>query len=416
MNTKTNLPWYYFLDCPVQHYDWGNRSESGIIRLLSPHISPPGSDTPFAELWMGAHPTAPARIKEHPHTLEEAIRENPSHFLGSHLLKTGVRTLPFLFKVLDAERPLSIQAHPDRELAGRLHQEDPDHYPDANHKPEVAVCLKGMSALVGFRSQNEIRSTLQMYPELAALCGLEEANARRRSIDWIRSLYSRLMKTPHSLMEMTVEAHSRRLSQKSEELSGEDALYLQLVELFGKRDPGVFSPYMLNILHLLPGEALFLGPNEPHAYLSGEIIECMAASDNVVRAGLTGKFCDVETLLSMLHYSMGPPPILRPRYTPSLKRERYSLPVDEFSLFRIPLRKGDPVLMEDISRPTILLVMEGSLDISAEDEEGALPEQVTLTRGSVLFLPGDLRERSIRITLLPGTEGEIYGASTGDTP
>lgn len=60
--------------------------------------------------------------------------------------------------------------------------------------------------------------------------------------------------------------------------------------------------FFLNYLKLNPSEAIYLGANEPHAYISGDCVECMACSDNVVRAGLTPKFIDVETLCSMLIY------------------------------------------------------------------------------------------------------------------
>src|SRR6185369_8829118 len=124
---------------------------------------------------------------------------------------------------------------------------------------------------------------------------------------------------------------------------------------YGKRDPGVFAPFFLNLMEFAPGEAIFLGPNEPHSYLGGEILECMAASDNVVRAGLTPKFCDVETLLAMLTYRTGLPSIVRPVKEGS--GENYKVPVEDFKLEKLV---GEA---KSTGRPGIMIVLSGQVTL-----------------------------------------------------
>ena len=167
---QKSASYFYPLDCAVMDYPWGRSGPDALIHDLSAARGlTPDRAQPAAELWMGAHPKAPAKLPDG-RPLDEAIRENTAHFLGQALADRGYRSLPFLFKVLDAARPLSIQAHPDRDLAPELHARDPKNYPDDNHKPELAVSLGGMSALIGFREPAEIHAFLKAIPELRALC------------------------------------------------------------------------------------------------------------------------------------------------------------------------------------------------------------------------------------------------------
>ncbi len=419
-------------------YAWGSRGKAAFIHEL--RGTTPADDRPAAELWMGAHPKAPSVLRAPGATfdgrsLDKAIAEDPRHFLGPDLAQAGHRQLPFLFKILDAAEPLSIQAHPDLELAPQLHARDPEHYPDANHKPELAVCLAGMTALIGFRSPQEIAGYLQRIPELAALCSdagflyepcsegedssplPEPAGNEVQQRAWIKDAYGRLMRSSPGEITEAVRAQKLRLTAWGEDgdpatnLDPADALFLQLAEIYGESDRGLFSAYFLNYLELKPDQALFLGPNEPHAYLGGRILECMAASDNVVRAGLTPKFMDVDTLVDMLHYRYGPPEVHEPKASPAARdtscKSSYKVPVREFEVHRFALRSASidgiapPLELDHSDRPSILLGLSpGGYDLEiVRATDGSREHGGRIARGTVLYLPGDLADRGWNVRL-----------------
>jgi len=227
--------------------------------------------------------------------------------------------LPYLFKVLSVAKALSIQAHPDKALAGRLHAARPDVYRDPNHKPEMALALTPFEAMCGFRDISEIASHLEQCPELSELLGAEAvaaitgatAPAGEASASEAASPRSALRTAFASFMARAEdeEAVSAAVASLVSGLEADESrlpalrgVLLRLNEQF-PGDIGVFAPFWLNVLTLEPGQAIFLAANEPHAYLSGDCVECMACSDNVVRAGLTPKLKDVSTLVAMLTYS-----------------------------------------------------------------------------------------------------------------
>lgn len=371
-------PWY-LLRCPVQRYKWGSQASDSIIRrLAAAGHEEPALDEPVAELWMGAHPSGPSLILPDLVSLRDAIRSDPEYMIG------GKGELSFLFKVLHADAPLSIQAHPDRELARTLHARDPANYPDSNHKPELAVCLKDMRALVGFRPIAEIEAELKRLAPLHELCGGKEIE-KLSGQELLRTAYARLMKA-----EPESTARAGALVRAAAARSPQDRCFLDLVSRYGERDPGIFAPYFLNIMEFEPGEAVFLGPGEPHSYLGGEILECMASSDNVVRAGLTPKFCDVDTLLSMLTYKTGRHEMvhLTPEANPF-----YQVPVSDFALRRV----HDAVSQ---GLPGITLVLSGELHLTDQHRSGRFPT------GSALFIPAGA---SVEMR----GEGEIYFCETG---
>jgi mannose-6-phosphate isomerase len=420
-------PCFYNLDCSVMPYDWGQSGETALIHELMRATGRTVDATqPAAELWMGAHPKAPARLPDG-RPLDEAIRGDREHFLGADLAARGYSRLPFLFKILDAARPLSIQAHPDRELAPELHARDPKNYPDDNHKPELAVCLRDMSALIGFRPPEEILRFLKSIPELRALCtpagsiyeeedgpGLsapKKSDAARRA--FVENLYSQLMRSSPVEIEEAVQAHRLRLSLlEDQEALREDALFMRLAGLYGDRDSGVFSVYFLNYVDLAPEEGLFLGPNEPHAYLGGRILECMAASDNVVRAGLTAKYMDTHTLLRMLHYRSGRPEIRRPRPEANGRMSSYKIEADDFRVLKLETGPA-PLKLPVADRPGILLALEQDLSIEARDGDGNQRARANFPRGSAVLFPGDLSGRGCEVLLSSATDCRAYLATVG---
>jgi mannose-6-phosphate isomerase len=363
------------LRCGVQHYAWGEHSEAGrapLIASLTGVAAQP--DQPFAELWIGAHPNLPASVVT-PNgavSLPEFIQHHPRAVLGAR----GGDTLPFLLKVLTAGTALSIQAHPNKRLAAQLHARSPQHYPDANHKPEIAIALSEFDALCQFRPTAAIRRDLDRWAPLHTFfAGLPAAPAKT----WLKAAYARLFQAPAEAMRQLVEAQAAAVGQAGPR-TPHDEWFLELARQY-PGDRGAISLYFLNLVHLQPGEALFLAADEPHAYLRGAIIECMASSDNVVRAGLTPKFIDVETLLTMLTYRQGGAPRLRPRH-----RADGSLtfipPVPEFAVDWWRPRQSERVTARSHDTVSLLLILSGRAELRTPQGAPVLAE-----RGSTWLWP-----------------------------
>lgn len=390
------------LACPVQNYSWGKLGlQSEVAQLVASgdptaHIDP---EQPYAELWMGAHPKGDAAIRDNripQKTLGRWIADNPA-CLGAKVKDAFQGRLPFLFKVLSVRSALSIQAHPNKELAAKLHAQFPQHYPDANHKPEMAIALTPFEGLCGFRPVEEIASFLRAIPELRALVGEVAAEQLERSASHdprgvsaaLRVCFTRLMKSEKKCFVDQLNTLVQRISREAAEgqdTSGSNGdLLLRLHSQF-PGDIGCFAVYFLNLVRLEPGEAMFLAANEPHAYLQGDCVECMACSDNTVRAGLTPKFIDVLTLCEMLNYTPAPSsskifPAVQSPLDPSVFL--YDPPVPDFTLMRIEIPSSIKLyLVSAVDSASILLVVQGT----AVGTSTAAASEMALRRGSVLFV------------------------------
>ncbi|KAH7165384.1 mannose-6-phosphate isomerase [Dactylonectria macrodidyma] len=401
------------LQCGVNSYAWGKQGFDSAAARFAAATPAEGvtieSDKPYAELWMGTHPSNPSRDIETGRTLLELFDENKA------LLSTTIATryadkLPFLFKVLSISKALSIQAHPNKTLAEQLHARDPKNYPDDNHKPEMAIAITPFQGLCGFRPLAEIAHFLETVPALKSLVGDEAAkefaevaaDATEGVTDTkkaaLKKAFAALMSSsPESIAEQTSILVQQATSEGADfaaggvsSTSGEtlSGLVKQLQGEFGS-DIGLFVLFFLNYVTLEPGEALFLVADDIHAYVSGDIMECMAASDNVVRAGFTPKFKDVTTLVDMLTYNFAP--IEEQKMTPvdypyaTLNRTGYSSgsavvlydpPIEEFAVVRALLRgDGAKATFDPLDGPSIVICTSGKGRISvgptsAEMKEG----------------------------------------------
>lgn len=305
------------LNCAVKCYSWGKRGLDSKVAVLKQSLDTSFQLNPsesYAELWMGTHPSGPSTLSDPAQTA-----------LKTHL---GGTELPYLFKVLSVNQALSIQAHPDKSLAAELHARDPQNYPDANHKPEMLVALTRFEALCGFRRPSEIAAHLRALPQLAHLCGADHvtrfnslvgplapvaefghADADAECPDELKQAlkgcFAHLMRQSDSEVKVAIDDLCAAIDSKVPPPVDSRLLlvFKQLSEQY-PGDVGCFGVFLLNHVTLEPFEAVFLRANVPHAYLRGDGVECMACSDNVVRAGLTPKFKDVDTLVRMLDYSM----------------------------------------------------------------------------------------------------------------
>ncbi|GMP30959.1 hypothetical protein CsSME_00005379 [Camellia sinensis var. sinensis] len=383
------------LRCSVKNYDWGRIGcESRVSRLFSRnsglHIE---EGKPYAEFWMGTHESGPSFVLENGGlSLNSWIAKNPN-VLGDKVVQKWGVNLPFLFKVLSVAKVLSIQAHPDKELAGILHKARPDVFKDGNHKPEMALALTEFEALCGFISLEEFMDVLQNVPEIAEVVGSECVNqvlhinnkdGAEKVKAVLRSIFTHLMSASKDVISGAVSKLNSRLNMESEvrQLTEKEQLVLLLEKQY-PADVGVLATFLFNYVKLNPGEALYLGANELHAYIHGECIECMATSDNVVRAGLTPKDRDVQILCSMLTYHQGFPEILQGvPLNPYTKR--YLPPFEEFEVDRCILPKGASAAFPAVPGPSVFMVMEG---------EGTMHSSTSfedlVREGDVLFAPAN---------------------------
>ena len=408
-NTINEKHWFYLLECPIRNYDWGNRKESGIINQL---LQAQGNETidnqPRAEMWMGSHSSSPSLLLPERINLDRAISNDPLHFLGPDF-DYNPPALPFLLKVLDATKPLSIQAHPDKKLAKELHEKSPEYYPDNNHKPELAISLGEMRVLAGFRPVHEIADFISKIPELKELCGEFESSRLPPETDddqissWIKKRFTKLMMAESELVKKNVAIHLKRLRNTGIN-SEADKVFVELAESYIEYDRGFFCVYFLNFFNLNFGEALYISPNELHTYLGGEILECQATSDNVVRGGLTQKYCNADILVNMLKYNSGKLTVLNPVKTDSF-HETYHTPTRDFIVHRLILQK-EPMVLKN-SQSSILIVLNGVLDIMVKNSK----EKKIFEKGSVILLPGDLAAQDIVLELTGNQDTVVYQAT-----
>ncbi|KAJ3285565.1 Mannose-6-phosphate isomerase [Rhizoclosmatium sp. JEL0117] len=359
----------------TQPYEWGKLgmdSKAGQLASADPSTVIAAS-TPYAELWMGTHPNAPSLVWDTSVPLKAALT---STNLSPAVSAKFDADLPFLFKVLSVNKALSIQAHPDKQLARFLFEKRPDLYKDPNHKPEMAVALTDFEALIGFRPLSEIQHHLVAYPELRACIDdtAYEAFSQAPSKASLKLVFASLMQRDPALVATQIRDLITRLATTTAEAWPVGTLNELLIRLDSQypNDVGVFCALLLNFVRLKEGQGIFLAANEPHAYLSGDIIECMAASDNVVRSGLTPKFKDVNTLVDMLTYNNGSADsqILNGvTYNHGKTSLLYDPPIDEFSIIRTKLGVRGEEHFSGLAGPSILLVTEGNGSLVVDGEE-----------------------------------------------
>ena len=294
------------LDSPVMHYAWG--STTVIDELLG--RKPDGE--PDAELWMGAHPAAPSIVADDPEhrSLATVIADDPLRLLGRDVAVRFDDRLPFLLKVLAIERPLSLQAHPtlaqarrgfaDENARGIALDAPERNYKDSNHKPELVCALTPFAGLCGFRP---VAGSVELLDAIGA-SSLLSYRERLLADGGLRDVVTDLLSMDESRSaELVVDLlpGASRLSEAGGAWSAEAGWLVELAREY-PRDRGVVIAALLNLVHLAPGEALFLPAGVLHAYLGGTAVELMASSDNVLRGGLTSKHIDVAELVSVLDF------------------------------------------------------------------------------------------------------------------
>ena len=371
---------------PVQKYAWGSRT--ALQSLLD---WPQPWKEPAAELWMGVHPKAPSEVKVEGgwRSLIDVIAADPVSVLGTDAAEQFSNRLPFLFKVLAADRPLSIQVHPDmrqaregfkRENRNNIPLDAPDrNYKDACHKPECLCAVTRFEAMKGFRAPKDI---LKLMDQVFRKAPFKELDPLRKdsNSDGLKRFFT-------SLMTMDEARQARVVNEAVEgakRIAGEDRAFHWLLELNREYpgDGGVLSPLYLNLVDLSPGEAIYVPAGELHAYLSGVGMEIMASSDNVLRGGLTPKHIDIPELLGIVNFTSTPVLKQRPLADDNFERI-YETPAAEFQLSEIVLNGNERFISRKERSVEILICMAGEGLIEELESGQVLP----LKKGMGIIIP-----------------------------
>ena len=375
----------------IQPYAWGSRH--GIAELQGRPVPAPG---PEAELWMGAHPSAPSGIDRDGRltTLDAVIAAEPEGTLGEECVRRFGERLPFLLKVLSARASLSIQVHPSRAQAQagfRAENErglpagDPGrNYVDDWPKPELLYALTPFEVLAGLRPAQDAGRLLaslavgRLRPLAARLQvgGHETTGAGARSVGDVLAAVLDWPEAGRAGLVADVVAACVRLAAGDGPYAGAcDAAARIAVDHPG--DLGVVASLLLRHAVLRPGQAVFMPACGLHAYLSGTGIELLGNSDNVVRAGLTGKHVDVPELLRLVDPAVEVP-VLSPRALAGGLVE-YDSPAPEFRLYRIGLDASAGLLPG--TGPKICLCIEGTAELRS-----APGDTIKIGRGESCFV------------------------------
>lgn len=403
---------------PVRHYAWGSAT-------AFPRLFGMPADGPQAELWMGAHPAAPSEV------LLDGARISLDHLPAHRPEMLGdLPELPFLFKVLAAEQPLSIQTHPtaERARAGYAAEEAAGvpldsprrRYVDAHHKPELVVAVEHFSALCGFRPGPEAAADVAAVADLLRTAGTgSEGPADTARVDEALNQLRTLLEAERlaEALELILRDAHGGFAQAAdlvvpalESVRPGSALCDGAADTLRRAggafpgDPGVIVTLLLNRVDLSPGEALYLPAGNLHAYLHGVAVEIMASSDNVLRGGLTAKPVDVDELLAVTTPAVLPLPWCTPEPV-SERWHRYAPPCEEFRLDRLELDDGDTATWAPQDGPAVVLCLRGEVLLRSDASEIAVGagESVLLTAGE-------------RAVLTSEGQSEVFVASPGAVP
>ena len=358
-NTKS----IFRIEGVVQHYDWGGKS---FIPNLISEKNP--ANITYAEYWLGAHLKAPSLVKVQQKKIPLDV------FLNEYLSKDSephFGTLPYLFKVLDVHKMLSIQVHPTKEAAKKGYELENNNgipltanhrnYKDQNHKPEIMVALSDFWLLHGFLERSKLIKNLQETKELYFLLKtfLSEGYV---------GLYKKVMEFTQEEVNIILRPLMDRIYPKftANEIEKSAPAYWAAKSLADKDvqnlDKGIFSIFFFNILKLSKGEAIFQDAGLPHAYLEGKNMELMANSDNVLRGGLTSKHIDVEELIRNTKFEETIPAILHGNQNKSNGEVVYKTTTKDFEMSKIELNSSTS--HRSVSNSIeILIAMKGSATV-----------------------------------------------------
>ncbi|KAL4885583.1 RmlC-like cupin domain-containing protein [Aspergillus karnatakaensis] len=391
------------LKCGVKHDPWGKVGKDSLAGQLwsqTPGSSAVKDGEHYSEMWMGTYPTVPSRLLCTGETLEHYLKRNPE-LLGKSVTARFGRTLPFLPKVLSFDKALPLQVHPDKRLAEQLNLKDPDSFGDANHKPEIAVALSEFELFAGFKPLKDIEALVKLQP-------LEQFVPPHTNFDdeLLREICKNLLKLEPGVVSETVKQLIALPAAAFGHQENVPGLLERLSKQYSESDNGTLVAVLLmNYMVLQPGEAVCVPADSIHAYLNGDILECMARSDNVLATGFCPR-ADRNSIdlfakaLSFKPHNHGEASLGSKSTDKSEngKTVEYAPPFSEFNVLATRLEAGEEERHKPIRGPSILVVTKGSGELVVVGEK-----KIDLHEGAVFFIAD-----GVPLEFLTQTGVEVY--------
>ncbi|GAA5922648.1 hypothetical protein JCM1841_006766 [Sporobolomyces salmonicolor] len=409
---------------------------------------------PYGEIWFGTHENGPAKVEGEEQSLRALVRKDPKFYLGEKLLKDGqmssqyANDLPYLFKVLSFDKPLPLQCHPDKKLGAKLKDQEKrdkgknEDFVDSNAKPEVGVALSPFTAFVGFRPPEQLASLVKAVPEFQQLfqestlssfySTASSSPSDESAKSALRSLFREAIHLDGASVKPLIKKLSARLDTEGAEkvfgaanqftpggeanASGESEaeamarVWRISTKTYGEDDVGVLvSTCMMNLLRMRKGEGAWILADDLHAYVEGDIIECMANSDNMVAHGLgTEEQGGISTFVEMLSYRHLPAEKLLLQYEDGWSGGKngltrlYKVPIAEFDLLGTTLSPSSPSeTLAPLDGPLTFVVTEGTIALKVGSE------QLELSQGQAGFVRAGAE---IELKSAGSERAEIWGA------
>ncbi|PVI07137.1 mannose-6-phosphate isomerase [Periconia macrospinosa] len=372
------------LRCDCNQYPWGKKGSNSLAAVLCSKT--PGTNftidenTPYAEMWMGTYPSLPSYVLETGEDLQKVIDENANQLVGRNVIdKFGDKNLPFLPKVLSIAKALPLQLHPNKAMASELHERDPDQFTDPNHKPEIALALGDFEAFCGFKPLKDIENLLNVPP-------LQGFLPKVKKPEFDDQVLKHVVRTMLEASAETVKKTNAALLELPKEKFGNDTyipeLIPRLAEQYDESDNGIIVALItMNYLKLKAGDSIYIPADGIHAYLSGDIIECMARSNNVLNTG----FCpradrnSIDKFMSCLTFR---PHDAKEAILPSKQSDKakngktklYAPPLSEFNMLATDLKEGENETITAVNGPSVMICTKGQGSMKADGKEYKLSE------------------------------------------
>lgn len=395
------------LECDTKSDPWGRVGGSSLAAQFAQ--STPGAtfkykeSEPYSEMWMGSYPSLPSRLLSNGEDLQKHLDENAERLIGKKVLDKFGKDLPFIPKILsiakvtfnpsfashwtNRHQALPLQIHPNKDLASKLHKKDSEKFTDSNHKPEIAIALGEFEAFVGWKPLADVQ---KLYEDIEVLKQYVQVDNKdgKWTDETLKSFVNKLLKFDDA---KTKELYNKMTSVPKEKFGKEgkmQELLPRLADQYGKADQGnMVAVLCMNFLTLKRGEALYIPADGIHAYLEGDILECMARSDNMLATG----FCPeaekdkIDLFTDAVTYDYKSPQtcMLKPEKAKKGTKGKtleYAPPLSEFKVLQTKLEKGEKELLEGIDGPGILCVTKGKGRISG------VRQDLVVKEGYVFFI------------------------------
>jgi mannose-6-phosphate isomerase len=374
------------LKCSCNNYHWGRVGKDSLAARLCQQTNPDfklDEKQNYAEMWMGTYPELPSYSLATGEDLQDILNKNKERLIGQPVVDKFGADLPFLPKILSISKALPLQIHPDIELSKKLHKEDPEKYSDTNHKPEIAVALGKFEAFVGFKRLVDIERLMSL-DTLKAFVPSKASDGN----DTLRQICRNILIAPPDQVGLALKG----LQSTPCDQLGDQAYILDLIprleSMYGIEDNGnLVALLCMNFLVLDAGSAIYIPADGIHAYLSGNIIECMARSNNVINTG----FCpradrdDIDLFVDALTFQQHDPeePILKRQKSEKStngKTDAFKPPMSEFNMLFTALVAGEEETVREIKGPSIAVAVSGSGRMNAGGKNFDIGE------GSIYFI------------------------------